>query len=227
MADFVRLCGVCLRALTGWESCSGVTREGRQRCEEGCRHVETACLREIEHRSTPLGRCRMRRVPTAFRSSPDQISRKHWGFGLKIGRVCPSSAELRSMFLNRRSERPHAVLGPLTGCWRGLSGTPLGATSALEEASWAGPTKSTPTVARRRVVSPFAGFGETVASDPLSEIDGSSAIAAAWWCSNSTGGMSPRELCSRSWLNHATHWTVASSSCACERQTWSEISSVL
>jgi len=95
MADFVRLCGVCLRALTGWESCSGVTREGRQRCEEGCRHVETACLREIEHRSTPLGRCRMRRVPTAFRSSPDQISRKHWGFGLKIGRVCPSSAELR------------------------------------------------------------------------------------------------------------------------------------
>ena len=35
IADFVRLCGVCLRALTGWESCSGVTRGGRQRREEG------------------------------------------------------------------------------------------------------------------------------------------------------------------------------------------------
>jgi len=48
--------------------------------------------------------------------------------------------------------------------------------------TWAGATKSTPTVVRRRVVSPFAGFGEIVATDPLSEIDGSSAIAAAWWC---------------------------------------------
>ena len=54
------------------------------------------------------------------------------------------------MFLNRRSERPHAVLGVLPGCWRGLSGTPLGATSVLEEATWAGATKSTPTVSARR-----------------------------------------------------------------------------
>jgi len=95
IADFVRLCGVCLRALTGWEGCSGVTREGRQRCEEGCAPVETACPREIEHSSTPPGRDRTRRVPTGFRSSSDQISRKHWGFGLKIVRVCLSSAELR------------------------------------------------------------------------------------------------------------------------------------
>ena len=105
------------------------------------------------------------------------------------------------------------MLGVLPGCWRGLSGTPLGARARWRKRPGAGATKSTPTVARRRVVSPFAGFGEIVATDPLSEIDGSSAIAAAWWCSNSTGGMSPRELCSRSWLNHATHLTVASSSC--------------
>src|ERR1035437_9968137 len=30
------------------------------------------------------------------------------------------------MFLNRRSDRPHAVLGVLPGCWRGLSGPRLG-----------------------------------------------------------------------------------------------------
>ena len=33
--DFVRLSGVCLRALTGWESCFGVTRRGRQGREKG------------------------------------------------------------------------------------------------------------------------------------------------------------------------------------------------
>ena len=97
IADFVRLCGVCLRALTGWESCAGVTRGGRQRREEGCAPVETACLRETDHPSTPPGRDRTRRVPTGFRGSPDQISRKHWGFGRKIVRVCPSSAELRAL----------------------------------------------------------------------------------------------------------------------------------
>jgi hypothetical protein len=103
IADFVRLCGVCLRALTGWESCSGVTRGGRQRREEGSAPVETACLREIEYFPTPPGRDRTRRVPTGFRSSPDQISRKHWGFGLKIVRVCPSSAELRYWALSESS----------------------------------------------------------------------------------------------------------------------------
>ena len=66
IADFVRLCGVCLQALTGWESCSGVTRGGRQRREEGCAPVETACLREIDQSSTPPGRDRTRRVPTGF-----------------------------------------------------------------------------------------------------------------------------------------------------------------
>src|SRR5450755_3595309 len=39
------------------------------------------------------------------------------------------------MFLNRRSERPHAGLGLLTGCWRGLSGPRL-ERRALEEATW-------------------------------------------------------------------------------------------
>jgi hypothetical protein len=81
------------------------------------------------------------------------------------------------------------VVGLLTGCWRGLSGPRLERGGALEEVTWAGATKSTSTVARRRVVGPFAGSGEIAAT--VSEIDGSSAIAAAWWCSNSTGGTSP------------------------------------
>src|SRR5450755_259898 len=129
------------------------------------------------------------------------------------------------MFLNRADRRGHT---PCLVCRLLLARperTPAWSEGALVEATWAGATKSTPTVARRRVVSPFAGLGEIAATDPSTEIDRSSAIAAA--CSNSTGGMSPRELCSRSWLNHATHLTVASSSCACERQTRSEISSVL
>jgi hypothetical protein len=74
--------------------------------------------------------------------------------------------------------------------------------------------KSTLTVDERRVVSPFAVFGGMVVIDPSSRIRLLSAWAAAWRCSNSTGGRSPSELCSRAWLNHATQATVASSSCA-------------
>jgi hypothetical protein len=83
-------------------------------------------------------------------------------------RVCSSTADRRGHTLcsvvDRLLARPER--------------TPLGARGALEEATWAGATKSTPTIARRRVVSPLAGSGEIAAT--VSEIDGSSAIAAAW-----------------------------------------------
>ena len=65
--------------------------------------------------------------------------------------------------------------------------------------------KSTPIVEARLVVSPSAAFGEIAAIEW-------SVRFGAWSASNSIRGMSPSELCSRSWLNQATHSTVASSS---------------
>ena len=85
--------------------------------------------------------------------------------------------------------------------------------------------KSPPAVKTRLVLSPSAAFGRSPPTDPLTGIEAFSVLAAAS-CSSSTGGMSPRLSCSRSWLNQATHWTVATSTWAWERQTRSAISSV-
>jgi hypothetical protein len=70
------------------------------------------------------------------------------------------------MFLNRRSERPHAVLRLLTGCGRGLSGPGLGNESAGGRGQAVGGEIDAGRREMDRVLSPFAALAGEAATDP-------------------------------------------------------------
>jgi len=70
---------------------------------------------------------------------------------------------------------------------------PFRATGAFTEAIGRWAAKSTPIVVTRLVLSPSAVLDPIAATERPAEF-------GAWSASNSTGGMSPSELCSRSWF---------------------------